>query len=401
MLVHLPPSDRDWIVLDETSKSAHSPTDRITVLSYNILCDQSASPSHYGYVPSRALTWEFRRDMILSEIRGHDADIACLQEIDGGNYNDFFREQLAYNDYKGVFWPRGRAMGMHEEEAKTIDGCATFFKTSKYILLDKQVINFGQTAVRRPDAKGQDDIYNRLWQKDHIAVVVFLENRMTGTRLIVANCHLYWDPAFKDVKLIQTAIMMEEITKLADEYAKFPACTDKTAFRFSEAESGGAQDSTTPVEPAPSMEYSSGDQIPVLICGDFNSAPGEAAYNLLAHGKLTESHPDLQQRLYGNLSRVGMTHPFKLKSAYNAIGELSFTNYTPDFTSILDYVWFSSTTLHVTGLLGEVDREYLKRVPGFPNYHFPSDHLAMLAEFSVKGKKGKVVEADFGPQRDK
>lgn len=97
----------------------------------------------------------------MSEIRSHDADIACLQEIDQGSYNDFFREQLAYNDYKGVYWPRGRAMGMHEEEAKGVDGCATFFKGSKYILLDKQMINFGQTAVRRPDAKGQDDIYNR------------------------------------------------------------------------------------------------------------------------------------------------------------------------------------------------------------------------------------------------
>ncbi|KKA21386.1 Poly(A)-specific ribonuclease [Rasamsonia emersonii CBS 393.64] len=399
MPVHLPPADRDWIVLDETSNSSNGPVDKFTALSYNTLCDQSASPSHYGYVPSRVLSWEFRRDLILSEIRSHDADIVCLQEIDQGNYNEFFREQLAYNDYKGVYWPRGRAMGMNEEEAKTVDGCATFFKGSKFILLDKQMINFGQTAVRRPDAKGQDDIYNRLWQKDHIAVVVFLENRMTGTRLIVVNCHLYWDPAYKDVKLIQTAILMEEITKLAEGYAKYPPLTDKTAFRFSEPE-GGSQENTTPVEPAPSAEYSSGDQIPLIICGDINSAPGSAAYNLIAHGGLTEEHPDLEKRMYGNLSRVGMSHPFKLKSAYGAIGELPFTNYTPDFKSILDYIWYSTNVLNVTGLLGEVDKEYLKKVPGFPNFHFPSDHLALMAEFSVKGKKGKVVEADFGPQRE-
>jgi CCR4-NOT transcription complex subunit 6 len=94
-----------------------------------------------------------------------------------------------------------------------------------------------------------------------------------------------------------------------------------------------------------------------------------------------------------------MTHPFKLKSAYASMGELSFTNYTSDFTAILDYVWYSSNTLHVSALLGEVDKEYLRRVPGFPNFHFPSDHVALLAEFTVKGKKGKVVEADFGPQR--
>lgn len=395
----MPPPERDWIVLDETANTSNAASDKFTVLSYNTLCDQSATQSHYGYTPSRALAWEYRRDLILSEIRGHDSDIACLQEIDQGNYNDFFREQLAYNDYKGVYWPRGRAMGMHEEEAKSVDGCAIFFKGSKFILLDKQMINFGQIAVRRPDAKGQDDIYNRLWQKDHIAVVAFLENRMTGSRLIVVNAHLYWDPAFKDVKLIQTAILMEEITKLADKYSKWPPCTDKTAFRFSEAEA--TREGSAPPEPAASAEYSSGDQIPLVICGDFNSSPGSAAYNIIASGGLTEEHPDLEKRLYGNLSRVGMTHPFKMKSAYSTIGEMSFTNYTPDFKDILDYVWYSSTALHVTGLLGEIDKDYLRKVPGFPNYHFPSDHIALLAEFSVKGKKGKVVEADFGPQRDK
>lgn len=384
------------MILDETANSPNTQADKIAVLSYNTLCESAATQSHYGYAPSRILSWEYRRALVLREIRSHDADIVCLQEVDQGSFNNYFREQLAYSGYKGVYWPRGRAMGMPEEEAKSVDGCATFFKGNKFILLDKQMINFGQTMVRRPDAKHQDDIYNRLWQKDHIAVVIFLENRQTGSRFIVVNAHLYWDPTFKDVKLIQTAILMEEVAKLSDRYSKWPPCTDKTAFRFSEAD---GQETVTPTDPAPSAEYSSGDQIPLVMCGDFNSSPGSAAYNLIVQGGLEGDHPDLGKRLYGNLSRIGMTHPFKLKSAYSSIGELSFTNYTPDFKDILDYIWYSANTLNVTALLGNVDKEYLQRVPGFPNFHFPSDHIALLAEFSVKGKKGKVVDVDFGPQR--
>ena len=50
------------------------------------------------------------------------------------------------------------------------------------------------------------------------------------------------------------------------------------------------------------------------------------------------------------------------------------------------------------GALGEVDPEYLKRVPGFPNQHFPSDHLALMAKFKVeKQRSTQKVEADFGP----
>lgn len=399
----MPPADRDWVVLDEGGRNSNKrPGEKFTALTYNTLCDRGATLQQYGYASSRALSWEYRRDLLLNEIRGHDADIVCLQEIDQGSYHGFFREQLAYNDYKGVYWPKGRAQGMHEEEAKSVDGCATFFKNSKFILLEKSMIHFGQTAVRRPDAKGQDDIYNRLWQKDNIAVVVFLENRLTGERLIVVNVHLHWDPAYKDVKLIQAAIMMEEVTKLADKYADIPPLTDKTAFRFSEPEDGSEnQNNGTTVEPAPSVEYSTGSQIPLIICGDFNSYPGSTVYDLLARGELIEQHPDLEERLYGNLSRHGMTHPFSLKSAYASVGELNFTNYTPDFTDVIDYIWYSSTSLQLTGLLGEVDKNYLRKVPGFPNYHFPSDHLALVSEFSVKNKRGKVVEVDFGPQKDK
>ncbi|KAK2808087.1 Glucose-repressible alcohol dehydrogenase transcriptional effector [Emmonsiellopsis sp. PD_5] len=402
MPVHLPPSERDWIILDDSARNpAKGQSEKFTALSYNILCDRSATQQQHGYAPSRALAWEYRRDLLLNEIKGYDADIVCLQEIDQGSYHGFFREQLAYSDYKGVYWPKGRAQGMPEEEAKIVDGCATFFKGSKYILLEKNMVHFGQTAVRRPDAKGQDDIYNRLWQKDNIAVIVYLENRLSGERLIVVNAHLYWDPAYKDVKLIQAAILMEEVTQLAEKYAKIPPCTDKTAFRFSEPENPSESGAVTPAEPAPSVEYTKGSDIPLIICGDFNSYPGSTVYDLMAHGRLVEDHPDLEKRLYGNLSRVGMSHPYNLKSAYSAIGELSFTNYTPDFVDVIDYVWYTSNALQVTGLLGEVDKEYLQRVPGFPNYHFPSDHLPLLAEFAFKSKKGKVVEVDFGPQRDR
>lgn len=292
---------------------------------------------------------------------------------------------------------------MAEKEAKSVDGCATFFKSSKYVLLDKQIIDFASIAINRPDMKGEHDIYNRVMPRDHIAVVTFFENRLTGSRCIVVNAHIFWDPAFRDVKLVQVAILMEQLSNLADRYAKFPACTDKIAYRLSEQDevSSSVSPEEAPAEPGPSLEYSSGSHIPLVICGDFNSTAGSGVYDLLAHGSLPSTHSDLANRGYGNFTRDGMTHPFSLKSSYANVGELSFTNNTPGYKGVLDYIWYSTNSLQVTGLLGEVDKEYLQRVPGFPHYHFPSDHIAILAEFLVKTKKErKVVDADFGPQQD-
>ena len=371
-----------------------------SVLNYNILCDRYATIAMYGYTPTRALSWDYRRDLILEEFKKRDADVICLQEINTET-NEFFKRELAFQGYRGVFWPKPRARTMPEKEARLVDGCATFFKAQKFIMLDKQLVDFANLAINRPDMKGEHDIFNRVMPRDYIAVLTFFENRMTGSRFIVGNAHIFWDPEFTDVKLVQVAILMEQITKFADQWAASPPCTDKKAFQYTEQDS--ETDPEVPeeplVEPSPSLEYANGSQIPLVMCGDFNAVKDTGIYDLIEKGALPGDHPDLGNYHYGNFTRDGISHPFKLKSAYG--DTLRFTNYTPGYTEVIDYIWHSHNSLKVRKLLGDVDHWYLQKVPGFPHFHFPSDHLALFAEFSVEPRKEqpKPVEADFGPQR--
>lgn len=398
------------MVLQEYNKlTPKPPGEFFTVLTYNTLCKNYATPYMYGYTPSEALSWEFRKNTLLHDITAHNADIICLQEVDKENFGTFYRPQLAAHGYKGVYWPRGRAHGMPEEEAKAVDGCATFFRDSVFILLDKHQIHFGNVAVARPDSKGQDDVYNRLWQRDNIAVVIFLENRYTGDRVIVANTHTFWDPEYNDVKVIQVAILMEELTRLADKWSKMGPLMEKSRFPVANSENGGGGGGggggangspQPPLEQRQSAEYRTGAEIPLILCGDFNSTPTSTVYDLIMNGRLAEEHPDLQDRMYGNLKRHGMRHPFHLKPAYDSRDKLAFTNYTPDYVEVIDYIWYSTNAFQVTEVLGNIDKEYLRRVPAFPNYHFPSDHIPLASEFRIKGKKTKV-DVDFGPQRDR
>lgn len=120
--------DRDWHTLDTTP---YPDKDKFKVMSYNSLCDKYCTLTQYGYTPQTVLAWDHRKQLILGEIRARDADIICLQEVDQENFHEFFRPELAHNDYKGVFWPKSRARTMQEREAKLVDGCATFYKHSK------------------------------------------------------------------------------------------------------------------------------------------------------------------------------------------------------------------------------------------------------------------------------
>jgi len=86
----------------------------------------------------------------------------------------------------------------------------------------------------------------------------------------------------------------------------------------------------------------------------------------------------------------GMRHNFSLKSAYaTALGgsELPITNYTPSFKGVIDYIWYTNLSLSVEAVLGEVDEKYLEKVVGFPNAHFPSDHVCIISEFRVLKQK--------------
>ncbi|XP_042370791.1 CCR4-NOT transcription complex subunit 6-like, partial [Plectropomus leopardus] len=68
---------RPWITLKERDQM--SSTAVFTVMCYNVLCDKYATRQLYGYCPSWALNWEYRKKGIMEEITSCDADIISLQ----------------------------------------------------------------------------------------------------------------------------------------------------------------------------------------------------------------------------------------------------------------------------------------------------------------------------------
>lgn len=240
----------------------------------------------------------------------------------------------------------------------------------RYQLVEKQLIDFRRLAMQRADFKKTEDMFNRVLQRDDIAVVVLLENKATGTRFVVANVHVFWDAQFRDVKLVQTALLMDEVDKIAARFARYPPRPPPPP----------SEDGTPPPKPAPM--YADGTKIPTIVCGDYNSTPDSGVYEFLANGSVAPDHEDFMSHLYGTYTSEGPKHRFGLKSAYASIDELPLTNYTSSFEGSIDYIWYSTANLTVTSLLGEVDKGYLSKVVGFPNAHFPSEYVSPFSFLS-------------------
>ncbi|KAI1438292.1 glucose-repressible alcohol dehydrogenase transcriptional effector [Xylaria sp. CBS 124048] len=387
--VPMPPAPRELITIQE---DVGSDKEHIRVMSWNTLCDKYASSTLYGYTPASALSWEYRRDSIMQEFHDRDADILCLQETSMDAFENFFSPELAKRYYKGVFYPKTRYKHMTGKDLQAVDGCSIFYKSDKYILLDKQLVDFRQTAINRPDMKSADDVFNRVMPKDTVAVFCFFESRLTGNRFIVVNAHLCWESYLPDVKAVQTGILMELVTKQSERYTRRPPIPieEKRAVRSTMGDNGSEED---PLDPSPSQEYRNNTDIPLFVCGDYNSMSDSSVYELLEKGRIPPDHPELKGHSYGNFTRDGIEHPFSLRNAYAHLfgtpDELTFTNYTPSFSGVIDYIWYTTNTLDLVELLGPPDAEYLKRVPGFPNYHFPADHIQIMGEFVFKSKKEK------------
>ncbi|GKV25894.1 hypothetical protein SLEP1_g35274 [Rubroshorea leprosula] len=348
-----------------------SSTGTFTVLSYNILSDSYASSELYSYCPSWALSWPYRRQNLLREIVGYRADIVCLQEVQNDHFEEFFAPELDKHGYQALY--KRKTNEVFSGNPHTIDGCATFFRRDRFSHVKKYEVEFNKAAQSLTDFAIQSTqkkaALNRL-VKDNVALIVVLEAKFTnqgadnpGKRqlLCVANTHVNVQQDLKDVKIWQVHTLLKGLEKIA-------ASAD----------------------------------IPMLVCGDFNSVPGSAPHALLAMGKIDPMHPDLAVDPLGIIRpHSKLAHQLPLVSAYSSFARLGvglgleqqrrrmdpstneplFTNCTRDFIGTLDYIFYTADSLTVESLLELLDEDSLRKDTALPSPEWSSDHIALLAEF--------------------
>lgn len=234
--------------------------------------------------------------------------------------------------------------------------------TRSFSLVETQVVDYSQVALKKTEIR-TDDMFNRVFSRDNIAVVATLEFKLSGARLLVCNSHIYWDHRYRDVKLVQIGMLMEELEKIVERFSLLPP----------KPPSGDDNEFNKGRGPPKYDKALKGADIPIIMCVDLNSLADSAVYDFLSNGEIEAGHEDFMTHLYGSYTTRGLRHRLDLKSASSSFGEMRMTNYTPTFVAAIDYIFYSPKALKVTSVLGDVDKGYLEKVVGFPNAHFPSE----------------------------
>lgn len=195
-----------------------------------------------------------------------------------------------------------------------IDGCAVFWRRNKVRLVENYGVEFDELARTFVQSLGQGDMQNREMLnrllKNNIAMLMVFESIHTrgGSRspppqFCVANTHLYSNKDFPDVKLWQCERLVRELEAL--------------------------------VIPR---------DLPLILCGDFNSVPSSAVYEYLSTQTVQPMHGDLKEDVAHILPpQSELMHNLRLSSSHASItgAEPKFTNYVQHFQGVLDYVWVS------------------------------------------------------------
>ena len=237
------------------------------------------------------------------------------------------------------------------------------------------MIKFDKLAI--PNTDGSMSTFDENMKYDDIGVAVLLStippsgSSIPPQHILIANAHLHRDAQYADVKLIQTIMLMNQLTALV---------------MMAQEEGRLGFEMGVPGDP----------RIPIVTCGDLNSLPDSSVIQYLSNGMISNDHVDLHDHSYDNFlscvcesvrlpsGEMVLMHPFKLKPAYT--NEMLYSTYTHKFKGINDYIFYSSDYLTPTGLLGPVSMDWFKqyKVVGCPNPHYSSDHFSLLCEFMLK-----------------
>jgi CCR4-NOT transcription complex subunit 6 len=369
-----PPPPREWQYNTALSNADMKAT--LRVMCYNILADSYTGPATV-YCPRWAVHWDYRKQRLLNELNQCNADVICLQEVENESFTTYFEPEMERLGYLGVFRPKSRART--KEDVRRVDGCAIFFKSELFDLLDLQLIEFQQLAMHKYEQltgkktnNSHDSGLNRLMTKDNIALVVLLRvksrarARLPHDRVMVVTTHIHWDPEYCDVKLMQTQLMLEQLEELN---ARYLAQINKERGKQSQG------------------------WLPMLLCGDFNSMPDSGVYQLLHTGHVDNNHQDFVDYQYGSYTAsngTGLNHNIPLRSSYAQVGgEPPFTNFTSEFVGVLDYIWYTPHAFTPLRVLKGVDPStVLSSYGALPNPFMCSDHIPLLVEVLFASPQG-------------
>ncbi len=207
--------------------SQESPIGSFRIVSYNILADVYADQEFtrtelFPYCPPNALKIDYRKQLLIKEIIGYNADIYCLQEVDKVVFENDLKPIISFPNSNKVQYN-----SVFSEKGQVGEGLAIFFKSSKFELLNDQTVNLSEELQRNPIyeelltyVSANQKLLERLLARKSVFQCLLLKSLDSKENaILLGNTHLYFHPDADHIRLIQSYMyvkFMEHYIKLLE-----------------------------------------------------------------------------------------------------------------------------------------------------------------------------------------
>lgn len=354
---HLQKRQHDQGMLPSAShRHEHAPRNTISVMSYNVLADAYAKKHSRELYSS--VPWTCLRWPTRASLLAKEIVHWSPTVVCLQEVDKFqhLESLLKHHGYVGRYLQRTNDRP---------DGLAMFWKSKAFSLVNAEDVMFAGHGMR-----------------DNVAQVYTLQytGKLEGSdpfELVVSNIHVLFNPKRGDIKLGQVRVLMDTITKASQD-----------------------------------------GMIPVVMCGDYNSAPYSNLYDFVSSGYLNILESDRRSvsgQIAGNTASLqrhkSAPKPWKMEEIMMAVGseenilrhslglessykyvlgeEPGFTTAHDKYVGTVDYIFYSNGSQKKGPWRLEPHRvlrpppEHAIIPRGLPCGFWPSDHISLLTSFNL------------------
>ncbi|OAF70069.1 hypothetical protein A3Q56_02178 [Intoshia linei] len=333
------------------------PSKTFSVVSYNILAQGYTQLSNFPWLPYSHLRNITRLPILIDEIRALNANVVCMQEVEGAFLKSHLEGAMAMLGYKCV----SKMRSYINNKLRYIEGCATFYKNIKLKRFNaEKLTDIFENSMKKYNINSNDHRVVSKLIKKMPDVILTSEFEFNGKTFIVANTHINYADFVNFNKQVFEVIS-------AVEYLK---------------------------------QFKS-NNVPIVICGDFNSVPESAMYSFMTTGKVSKDqilqlrksydavNVDDEKKSLLDFIPDEMNQGIKFTDSYanyvNNIGTAYNSKWEKfDYMKTIDYIFYEEDKLDLVGIMKTTAKKHFFNKKHIPSRCVPSDHLSLKSVFQFK-----------------
>ena len=337
------------------------------VVTYNILadcyCDTDwARTNLYSHCDPQYLKSDYRKQLIVKEVRSYRASILCMQEVEQRCFDEQLQPQFRVDGLEGEFCPKATL-----SSTKNPVGCAVFYAAEQFTLVTADRIDLTDVWRQYPEVQQLVDeapaIGRGMEKSTTVGQILVLSRKSApeGPPIVVVNTHLFGHPRAPNIRVLQTYLLLKEAERLH------------------------------------------GSEAGLIFTGDLNAQPADGVSTLALQGQITrdaldwrlgarwkptETKEEREDEWFSppeqdipdendQYPRLDLAHDFQLSSACHDV-PVTYLTTTAEF--VLDYVFYSQRHFRVQRSFPSFSIERLQRDGAIPSATFGSDHVSLIVD---------------------